>query len=55
MVACECTDLHYGYGWYVTLIWVPLYNALSARGARWRDRRRFTAVPLWTARSLLSV
>jgi hypothetical protein len=24
----------YGYGWYVALIWVPLYNVLSARGAR---------------------
>ena len=21
----------YGYGWYVTLIWVPLYNVFSAR------------------------
>ncbi|MEO7158399.1 MAG: DUF5676 family membrane protein [Vicinamibacterales bacterium] len=24
----------YGYGWYVTLIWVPLYNVFAARGAR---------------------
>lgn len=24
----------YGYGWYLTLIWVPLYNVLSARAAR---------------------
>ena len=24
----------YGHGWYVTLIWVPLYNVFSARGAR---------------------
>ena len=24
----------YGYGWYVALIWVPLYNVLSARAAR---------------------
>ncbi len=22
----------YGYGWYFTLIWVPLYNVLSRRG-----------------------
>ena len=22
----------YGYGWYVALIWVPLYNVLAARG-----------------------
>ena len=22
----------YGYGWYVTLIWVPLYNVFAARG-----------------------
>ncbi len=22
----------YGYGWYLTLIWVPLYNVLAARG-----------------------
>ncbi|MEQ1871517.1 MAG: DUF5676 family membrane protein [Vicinamibacterales bacterium] len=24
----------YGYGWYVALIWVPLYNVLSARTDR---------------------
>ena len=30
----------YGYGWYVALIWVPLYNVLSARAARKRDDRR---------------
>jgi len=24
----------YGYGWYAALIWVPLYNVLSARAAR---------------------
>ena len=24
----------YGYGWYVTLIWVPLYNVFAARGTR---------------------
>jgi len=24
----------YGYGWYFTLIWVPLYNVLSARAVR---------------------
>ncbi len=24
----------YGYGWYVTLIWVPLYNVFAARSAR---------------------
>jgi hypothetical protein len=24
----------YGYGWYVALIWVPLYNVLTARAAR---------------------
>ena len=24
----------YGYGWYVALIWVPLFNVLSARAAR---------------------
>ncbi|MEO7889721.1 MAG: hypothetical protein ABIW19_06925 [Vicinamibacterales bacterium] len=24
----------YGYGWYVTLIWVPLYNVFAARGDR---------------------
>lgn len=24
----------YGYGWYVTLIWVPLYNVFNARAAR---------------------
>ena len=24
----------YGYGWYVTLIWVPLYNVFAARNAR---------------------
>ncbi len=24
----------YGYGWYVALIWVPLYNVFSARAAR---------------------
>ncbi len=22
----------YGYGWYITLIWVPIYNVLSLRG-----------------------
>jgi hypothetical protein len=22
----------YGYGWYVALIWVPLYNVFAARG-----------------------
>lgn len=24
----------YGYGWYVALIWVPLYNAFAARTLR---------------------
>jgi len=24
----------YGYGWYVTLIWVPLYNVFAARGSK---------------------
>ena len=24
----------YGYGWFVTLIWVPLFNVFSARAAR---------------------
>lgn len=24
----------YGYGWYATLIWVPLYNVFAARGSR---------------------
>jgi hypothetical protein len=24
----------YGYGWYVTLIWIPLYNVFNARAAR---------------------
>ena len=24
----------YGYGWYAALIWVPLYNVLTARDAR---------------------
>jgi len=24
----------YGYGWYVALIWVPIYNALALRGRR---------------------
>ena len=24
----------YGYGWYVTLIWVPLYNVFGGRAAR---------------------
>ena len=24
----------YGYGWYVTLIWVPLYNVFAARSGR---------------------
>ena len=24
----------YGYGWYFTLIWVPLYNVFNARAAR---------------------
>ena len=24
----------YGYGWYVALIWVPLYNVLTTRAAR---------------------
>jgi 2TM family of unknown function (DUF5676) len=24
----------YGYGWYVTLIWVPLYNVFNARALR---------------------
>lgn len=24
----------YGYGWYVALIWVPLYNVFNARSAR---------------------
>jgi hypothetical protein len=24
----------YGYGWYVTLIWVPLYNVFAARAVR---------------------
>ena len=24
----------YGYGWYATLIWVPLYNVFNARTAR---------------------
>jgi hypothetical protein len=25
---------NYGYGWYVTLVWVPLYNLFNARRAR---------------------
>jgi hypothetical protein len=24
----------YGYGWYVTLIWVPLYNVFNARATQ---------------------
>ena len=24
----------YGYGWYFTLIWVPLYNVFAAKSAR---------------------
>lgn len=24
----------YGYGWYVALIWVPLYNVFAAKSAR---------------------
>ena len=24
----------YGYGWYVTLIWVPLYNVFAAKASR---------------------
>lgn len=24
----------YGYGWYLALIWVPLYNVFNARSAR---------------------
>ena len=24
----------YGYGWYFTLIWVPLYNVFATRGSR---------------------
>lgn len=24
----------YGYGWYVALVWVPLYNVFAARTAR---------------------
>ena len=24
----------YGYGWYIALIWVPLYNVFAARGNR---------------------
>ena len=24
----------YGYGWYATLIWVPIYNVFAARGGR---------------------
>jgi len=24
----------YGYGWYFALIWVPIYNVVSIRGAR---------------------
>lgn len=24
----------YGYGWYLALIWVPLYNVFAARGGR---------------------
>jgi 2TM family of unknown function (DUF5676) len=24
----------YGYGWYFTLIWVPIYNVLAQRGRR---------------------
>jgi hypothetical protein len=24
----------YGYGWYVALIWVPLYNVFNARARR---------------------
>lgn len=24
----------YGYGWYITLIWVPLYNVFNARAGR---------------------
>ena len=23
----------YGYGWYFALVWVPIYNAVAARGA----------------------
>lgn len=23
----------YGYGWFITLIWVPLYNVFTTRGA----------------------
>ncbi|HLG56171.1 MAG TPA: DUF5676 family membrane protein [Vicinamibacterales bacterium] len=30
----------YGYGWYVALIWVPLYNVFAARTPR--DGRRST-------------
>ncbi len=30
----------YGYGWYVTLIWVPLYNVFAARAARSHDDGR---------------
>ena len=28
----------YGYGWYVALIWVPLYNVFAARSARSEER-----------------
>ena len=32
----------YGYGWYVALIWVPLYNVFAARprGERWRTSKK---------------
>ncbi len=29
----------YGYGWYFTLIWVPLYNVFSARTLKMRSSR----------------
>ncbi len=28
------TFASYGYGWYFTLIWVPLYNVFAARASR---------------------
>ena len=29
----------YGYGWYVALIWVPLYNVFAARSSQSDERR----------------
>ncbi|MBZ5525474.1 MAG: DUF5676 family membrane protein [Acidobacteriia bacterium] len=31
---CLGTVESYGYGWYVALIWVPLYNVFAARSNR---------------------